>query len=220
MRAIGGRPVNQPALHPLAQPPGSIEAQSNTAQHSRAAHLHASGAANARVGDVAIASYFVGSVYDHHPPLAIICQHAADLTNGSRLAHPRPACGAAMGASGAAVGEAGGVIGELVRGACSTSKHGRRLRQMAADLAAVTHGLNGGSKSTPLTQQQNAFAALCQVSNHCSAACRQAGSTCGESVRLRRKQAAWCAAVADNCWWQLSCSNARWSPSLIAACLQ
>ena len=57
----------------------------------RPGHLHAPGAADGRMGDVAVAGDLVAGVDHHHPPLQVVGQHPGDLPQGGGLAHPRTA---------------------------------------------------------------------------------------------------------------------------------
>lgn len=57
----------------------------------RVRHLHSAGAANGRVGHVAIAANLGGGVDDDHPLVEVVRQDAGQLPDDGRLAHARTA---------------------------------------------------------------------------------------------------------------------------------
>ena len=147
-----------------------------TAMRRHSTHLHAPRAADAGVRDVAVAAYLVGGVHNHHPPLALVRQQAADLTDRSGLAHARPAC-----TEGWLVGLGRLVGGKQRRGgdAATCFAVARHVHEQAAaetgaggeQVAGRAGAQQEHSRSTaPLTQQQDALAAACQVGHHGRAA--------------------------------------------------
>ena len=59
--------------------------------HAGRAHLHAAGAADGRMGDVAVAGDLVGGVDDHDPLVHVVGEDAGDLAQHRRLADAGPA---------------------------------------------------------------------------------------------------------------------------------